>query len=68
MNMLGAFTTARTWFSWLGLVGVALSLWQPLSSLVGSRAQIARPEVPLPGEGSEAFPQTCSSARLRKLL
>ena len=68
MSMLDAFTTASSWVSWLVLVGVALYLWQPLSSLVGSKVQIARPEVPLPQKGSEAFPQTCSSADLGKLL
>jgi len=68
VKMLGAFTAARSWVSWLRLVRVALYLWQTLSSLVGNRAQFAQAEVPLPGEGSEAFPQTCSSADLRKLL
>lgn len=68
VNMLGTLRTPRSCASLLVLVGIALYLWQPLSSLVGSRVQVACRVVPLPRKRSEAFPQTCCSADLRKQL
>lgn len=68
VNMLGALRTPRSCALLLVLAGIALCLQQPLSNLVGSRVQVASPVVPLPRKRSEAFPQTCCSADLRKQL
>lgn len=60
--MLGALTAAGSWVSWLLLVGVALFLWQPLPSLVGSRELDLR--FLCPGKGQECFHRPAHVLRL----